>query len=100
LFIAACNQPANDFDVVCNYFYMLKIKLEKKELSPSERYTFITELINNNLSESSDARISWHAIVNLKAGKRYGMFIVAAEASLEQSWECKSMSNLIENIEG
>lgn len=95
--VASCSQ-VNDFDMLCSYFDKLELEENIDKLMPQEKYKYINDLVESGLPISSDARISWQAIVNLNAEKRYFMFIEAAESSLKEPWQCNSMKNLIQDI--
>ena len=91
LFTSACTHQ-NDFDTLCTYFDSLKSEANLDKMTPLDKYTYISDRVTN-IKADSDARLSWEAIVNLKADERYNMFIEAAKASFNKPWQCESMQN-------
>jgi len=89
LLSTGCSQK-NDFDVICSYFDSLDNEPDINKMTSTERYTYINDLVTT-LTSDSVAFVSWHAIVNLKKDKRYMMFTEAAEASIDNQWECATM---------
>lgn len=92
--LTACSQK-NDFDTLCTYFDLLEKETKLNEMTAQDKFNYINNLIKLNLKLDSDARVSWNAIVNLAAEKRYQMFIEAAYGSSKKTWQCSSMKMII-----
>jgi hypothetical protein len=88
----------NDFDVVCGIFKELQNKPDLDKLSAQQRETFVTDRVTNTLDSSSDARVSWEAVVAAEPSQRYEIFQSGAQEVLGKSWSCKSMEDLAPSI--
>lgn len=84
----------NDFDIVCGIFSVLQNKSDLAKLSPQQRGAFVIERVKNNLDVTSNARVSWEAIVSAVPNQRYEIFKYGAEEVLGKPWTCRPMEQL------
>lgn len=87
-------QKESSFDLACNVFNTLALKSDFKTLSHTQRNAFIVKKLNE-LAPNSPATLSWDAVSYADPQQRYEIFKAGAEATLEKSWSCESMKNIV-----
>lgn len=96
--LTACER-LNEFDVICGYFDALDQKVKVGGVTSDQSFSFINELVSNNLSEDSTARESWVAVMGFEPVEgRYDLFKEAAEVTLGADWQCPSMKSLLKTL--
>lgn len=100
LSLTACdNAGTSDFDLVCSYFSMLEKRMTVDTVTTGNKFNFINDLVDKNLTQESSARQAWRAVVSYEpATGRYELYKEAAEASLKSSWSCEPMERLYKQI--
>ncbi len=108
IFLFSCEQK-NDFDLICQYFDALEQdKIEEKtegkalksdDGSPNYSYTFINNLIENNIAPNSSASKLWGVVVSIDSGEiRYGIFKEGVIDIAHKPWQCPSMEKLLPTV--
>lgn len=96
--LVSCDQ-ADDFTMLCGYFDDLEKELQTKQLSSDQKFTFINDKVANNMPADSAARESWNAVIGfVQVEGRYTLFKNAAEATINDDWQCDSMQSLLKDI--
>jgi len=93
-FSIVANSASNDFDIVCSFFNELSQTPNIEKMSPEQKADFINTRVASQLSERSDAKAAWAAVLNAVPHQRYELFISAAESILPNKWECAAMKQL------
>ncbi len=92
--LVSCDKT-NDFNMLCGYFDLLEKDLLNKKLTSDQKFTFINDQVTKNMSSDSAARETWNAVIGYEPGEgRYVLFKEAAEATLNNAWQCDSMQVL------
>ncbi len=104
-FLISCDQQKNDFDLICQYFDVLeqdKVKdktLIVDEKSPNYSFTFLNNLITNNITPDSPADMLWQSIVVMyPADSRYIVFEEAVVEAINKPWQCASMKKQLSSV--
>lgn len=96
--LASCDKT-NDFTTMCGYFDVLEKDLLTNKLSSDQKFSFINDQVTKNFPTDSAARESWNAVLGFEPVEgRYALFKEAAEATLNNAWQCHSMQALLKDI--
>ncbi len=94
-FSAVAHSETTDFDLICGFFNELNQTQNIKEMSPEQKADFVDTRITAKLSEGSDAKAAWAAILSAPPQQRYELFKSAAESIiLPKKWNCPAMKQL------
>jgi len=96
--LVSCD-TTNDFTMLCGYFDALEKDVLTKKLNSDQKFALINDQVTKNMSANSAARESWNAVLGFEPVEgRYALFKDAAEATLNNAWQCDSMQALLKDI--
>jgi len=97
MILSSCSNKMNDFDLMCDFFDTLA--MENKNMTSSQKATFINELAAKKLSSDSPALESLKAVVGFEPAEgRYSLYKDAAEVTIKKDWECASIKKQLKML--